>query len=307
MGGGSSSLGALSSAGPQVCSAAGRAATVPRVSTTQEVMVPLAGSSFPRSADELAAAVAAALAGVLALDGGRAPVTVAGGTYPAVATVSVNVDGAAVPAGSRPPDLSAVGPREPGVTVGRLDVSGRPLRYEQANLNLTVSGTGLTFDFGRDALGRPLLLLTDADHGTVEVAIGKADLRAVLLAAAAAGGKEQGVTIQDLQVDLSSDGPRSAAATVRVKAKKMMMSGTVTVTGRVDVDDDLNATVSNLACKGEGMVGSVAAGLIGKHVQPYDGMTVSLMATSLGDVKLRDLTITVGDAVRVTAAFGKGE
>ncbi len=267
-------------------------------------MFPLSGKSFPKSADELTSAIADALADVFTLADGQDVVTTAGGKFPAVKTVKVNLDGATVSATEPPPKPLAVGKREAGVTVEKLDVSAQPIRYENAQLNLKVSGNGLTFDFGRDEDKRPLLVLTDADRGKVEAKIDKADVQALLLAAATAGAKEQGVTIQDLRVDLESDGPRSVAAAVRIKAKKLMMSGTIHVTGRLDIDDDLNATLSNLTCKGEGMVGSVAAGMIGKHIQPYDGATVSLMAFSLGDVKLRDLKITVGEAVQVTAAFG---
>jgi hypothetical protein len=148
-------------------------------------------------------------------------------------------------------------------------------------------------------------VLSDAEDGKVEAKITKDDIQTLLLAAAGMAAKQQGITIQDLDLDLKSDGPRSVAADVRIKAKKMMMSGVINITGKLDVDDDLNATISNLNCNGEGMIGSVAAGIVQKKIAPYDGMEVPLMAFSLGDVALRDLKITVKDSVQVSAAFGK--
>lgn len=268
-------------------------------------MFPLAGKSFPTSTDELRAAIEAALAEVFSVPADKAVVSTTGGKFPALKTVKVNLDGASVSATEPPPKPLATGRRQPGITVEKLEVSARPVQYEKAKLNLKLSGTGLTFEFGRDEAKRPLLVLSDADHGKVEATISKADIQVLLLAAATLGAKEQGVKIQDLQIDLASDGPRSVAATVRIKAKKLMVSGTIVVTGRLDIDDDLNATVSKLACTGEGIVGSAAAGMIRKQIMPYDGTQVPLMAFSLGDVKLRDLQITVADDVEVTAAFGK--
>ncbi len=270
-------------------------------------MFPLSGKDFPTSTTELTVAIESALADVFTLPDGAEAVSATGGTFPALKSVKVNLDGASITATEPPPKPLATGKRRPGVTVEKLDVSAQPVQYQKAKLNLKVTGTGLTFEFGRDAEKRPVLVLTDAEVGKVEAKVGKDDVQALLLEAATIGAKEQGVKIQDLHVDLASDGPRSVAATVRIKAKKLMMSGTIVVTARLDVDDDLNATVSNLACTGEGIIGSAAAGMIQKQIKPYDGTVVPLMTFSLGDVKLRDLKIKVGDAIQVNAAFGNGK
>jgi hypothetical protein len=125
-------------------------------------------------------------------------------------------------------------------------------------------------------------------------------------AAATDAAASQGVKVQDLQVTLTGQGERSLAADVRVKAKKAILSGTVHLTGRVDIDDNLNATLSGLDCKGEGAIGKLAAGLVQGKLKEYEGRKVSLMAFSLGDVRLRDVKIdAAGNDLRVTAAFGK--
>jgi hypothetical protein len=40
------------------------------------------------------------------------------------------------------------------------------------------------------------------------------------------------------------------AADVRIKEKKMMVSGVIRVTAKLNVDDELNATISDLSCTG---------------------------------------------------------
>ncbi len=267
-------------------------------------MFPLAGKEFPTSSDELASSIEDALAEVFTLPK-KCGVTVDGAKFPALKTVKINLSGATVSATEPPPKPKPTGKREPGVRVEKLDITGHPIQYEQTKLNLKVTGSGLVFDFARDKKGKPLLVLAEAEDGKVEAKITKKDIETLLMEAAGVAAKQQGITIQGLDLNLKSDGPRSVAAVVRVKAKKMLMSGTIVITGKLDIDDDLNATVSDLNCTGEGMVGTLAAGVVKAKIERYDGTTIPLMAFSLGDVALRDLKIKVKDSVEVSAAFGK--
>jgi hypothetical protein len=266
---------------------------------------PLAGKEFPGSSEELAEAIEEALGEVFSVPAKKGGVSVSGGKFPELKTVKINLNDAAVSANEPPGKLKSVGKRSRGIRVEKLEVTGQPIHYENTKLNFKVAGSGLKFDFGRDRKGKPLLILTDAEEGRVEAKISTKDIEALLLAAASAAGKEQGIAIKELALDLEQEGPRSVAAEVRVKAKKMMMSGVIRITGKLDIDEELNATVSDLACTGEGIVGGAAAGIVQNKLRPYDGTTIPLMAFSLGDVALRDLKIAVKDSVQVSAEFGK--
>jgi hypothetical protein len=266
-------------------------------------MFPLAGKDFPASSDELATAIHDALTDVFTFPK-KSAVSVEGGKFPAIKTVSLDLDNAAVTVSKAPPKPVGVGKRKDGITVDKLEISGHPIRYQKAKLELGVTAKGLTFDFDRDKKNHPLLVLTDAKDGKVDARITKGDLQAVLLEAATLAAKEQGVTIQDLQINLQAKGARSVAVEAKVKAKKMLMSGVVNVSGKLDIDDELNATVSDLKCTGEGMIGSAAAGFLQPKIKQYDGTTIPLMTFSLGDVTLRDLKIKVDNSIHVTAAFG---
>jgi hypothetical protein len=125
-----------------------------------------------------------------------------------------------------------------------------------------------------------------------------------MLAVAGAAAREQGVTITDVEIRLASAGKRSVAADVRVNAKKAFVKGTVLLTGRADVDDDLNATLSDLSCTGDGMIGNLAAGFLKPHLAKYNGKQFPLMTFSLGDVTLRDLKVDTRSGLHVTARFG---
>src|SRR3954452_11604369 len=169
-------------------------------------MFPLAGKKYPTSSDELAASLNEAITDVFTLPNGQDSVTVAGGKFPSIKMVNIDLDGATVSAKKPPPKPIGTGKREPGPQVEKLEFSGRPIKYEKAKLELKLNANGLKFDFDRDKKGRPLLVLTDAKSGKVDAKISKQDLKTVLTEAATLAAKEQGVYVQDLDIDLKSAG-----------------------------------------------------------------------------------------------------
>jgi hypothetical protein len=268
-------------------------------------MFPLSGKKFPTSTEELDESLTAAFTSVFTVDGDEADiVNITGGKFPSLKTVKIDLDGATVSANKPPPKPIGTGKRQPGPKIDKFELSASPIEYEQAKLNLKLTATGLQFDFDRDKKGNPLLVLTDAKSGKVDARISKDDIEKLVTEAATMAAKQQGIKIEDLDLELKKAGPLAVAADVRVKAKKLLMTGTIHITGRLDIDDELNATVSDLDCQGEGMIGTAAAGIVRKKLTPYEGATVPLMAFSLGDVALRDLKIDLKKDLHVTAAFG---
>jgi hypothetical protein len=265
---------------------------------------PLAGKTFPDSGETLASAISGALAQVLTLPKKDSAVAVEGGRFPKVKKLLINLSGASVSAAEPPPKPKPTGKREPGIEVDQLEVVGQPIKYEQNQLDLSLSARGVRFDYGRDKKGQPLLVLADAKDGHVEANISKKDIEALARTAAELAAKQQGIKIEALELMLTSQGKRSLAADVRVKAKKLMVSGVLHVKGKVDVDDELNATVSELSATGEGMIGTMAAGIVQNKLKAYNGKVFPLMTFSLGDVALKDLKIDVKNNVKVSAEFG---
>ena len=266
-------------------------------------MFPLAGKNFPDSAEALAEAIAGALGQVLTLAAKGDAVTAEGGKFPSVKKLKINLSNAEVSANEPPPKPEATGKRQPGIEVDQLEVVGKPIKYEQNKLEMELKANGVKLDFGRDKKGQPLLVLADAKEGHVQARMSKADIESLARTAAEMAAGQQGIKIEGLDLKLTQEGKRSIAAEVRVKAKKLMVSGVIHLTGKLDIDDELNATVSGLECTGEGMIGTMAAGLVKSKLKPYDGAVFSLMTFSLGDVTLRDLKIDVKDSVQVTAEF----
>jgi hypothetical protein len=268
-------------------------------------MFPLTGKEFPSSSDELAASIRDALAGVLSLPKNSSTVKVEGGArFPSISKLKVDLDGASVTGNKPPPKPKPVGTRQPGIEVKDLEVVGRPIKYERSKLHFTIEAKDVSFDFARDENGNALLVLTDARQGHVTACIGKQDLQALLLAVAQEVGEQQKVKIQDLQLNLTQQGPRSLAADVKITGKKLMMTSTLHLKAEADIDDELNATLRNLQATGEGVVGTIVSKIIQSKLKPYEGQKFPLVAFSLGDITLRDLSISVNEDVQVSADFG---
>jgi hypothetical protein len=266
-------------------------------------MFPLAGTSFPKTAAELADAIRGALSDVF--DVADDAVTAAGTELARLKKLSIDLDGAEVVTDDPPPPPGKpAGKRHGRVRVERLEFSGKRLSYQDAKLDVAVDADDVALDFAKDKSGRPMLVLADAADGRADLRIAGKDLRALVFAVASAGAERQGVTIKDIDLRLTSRGKRSIELDARVEAKKSFVSGVVHVAGRADVDDELNATLSDLTCEGEGMIGKMAAAVLQSRLRELDGRRFPLMSFSLGDVKLRDLKVDAKHGLHVTAEFG---
>lgn len=267
-------------------------------------MLHLGGSDFPANSRQLHTALTEAFSSLLRMPAEKNFVVVEGGRYPAIERIRVDLNNAVLESGRKPPKPVGVGDREPGIRVECLQIGGQALRYQEATLSLNLTAREACFDFDRDTDNRPLLTLLEAQEGRVEAAIRKADIEALLLTGACAAAKSQGIAIEETQLTLTSQGTRSARVDLRVKARKGFFGAVIRIQGRLNIDDDLNAQVSGLTCEGEGMIGSMACGFILPHLQKFEGKQLPLMAFSLGDVRLRDLSFQVQDGLQVRAAFG---
>lgn len=158
-------------------------------------------------------------------------------------------------------------------------------------------------DVNKNASGQLAPSLASARNGLILLELTRSELEAMLLAFAQAGAAEQGVKVDSVELTLSAAGERTVQASVRVKAKKGFIPVTVTVNGRADVDERLNATVSGLTCQGEGMVGPMVAGMIGAKLAGYNGKAFPLAGDALRTVRLGGLKVEAGDPLRVSATF----
>lgn len=264
-------------------------------------MFPLYTETFPTSANELAALLNASIQRLFS--GVSAPVTVRAADYPNVAELRVVLDGAQLRA-NLPPAPRPIGTGAPALTAGELKITGSPLSLGPATADLDLHAHDVRLHQSVDLNGEIVLTIQSAADGEIAVSTNKAELERAIAAVAASAAGTHGVSIDQVQANVTSRGVRSVDAEVRLRARKLFFTTVIRIAAKLDLDEDLNARLSGLACHGEGAVGALACSVLAPHLQKLDGRTIALMALPLGEVRLRDVRLTVGERLTVNAAFG---
>lgn len=263
----------------------------------------LNATTLPATAEELAQAISESLRAVFGLT--RDPVEVRDLAYPHLAGIEISLDGAKLPA--QPPALPSLSTEpEPALTVGSFKAGGRGLSAGPAALDFALTATGVELHQAKDRGGQVVLLLHAAAQGGVEASVSTSDLEALIAEVARSKAEAHGVNVESVELSLRSQSPRSLAAEVRLRAKKLFMSASIRVTGQLDLDDALNARISGLDCAGEGAMGGVACGLLKPHLEKLEGRQLPLASLPLGQVRLREVRLAVDERLSVNAEFGAG-
>jgi hypothetical protein len=268
--------------------------------STFAAVFPLFSNKSPASADELRDQLNASLSRALML---RAPaVQIEAPDFPRIESLAISLDGAALQSNPPQPNLTA---RERGreIAVGRLSISGRSVEIQGATADLNLNATAVRLVEATNSDGEIVLLFDGAKSGRIEASAAKSAIEALIETLAKQQAGAHGVTIERVTLDLQQRGERSIAAEVGLRAKKLFVGASIRITAQLDLDDALNARLSNLKCHGEGAFGSVACGMLSPHLDRANGMVFPLSALPFGELQVRDVQIAVGDRVTVTAEF----
>jgi hypothetical protein len=224
--------------------------------------------------------------------------------YPELAALRVSLDEARVEGEIKPPPLVR-GKVEAALQIEQLEISGRPFFVQRAAINLHAQARDVRVGQARDENQNVVLVFQDAAEGSVEVALTIRDLEAVILAVAKTEAARHGVSIEKVELELHARTERSLDLVAQVRAKKLFLTAAVKIAGSVEIDDAMNAHIAKLNCDGEGNLGTLACGFLTPHLRRFEKRTFPLAAHSLGEIKLRDVRVTAGQELRVTARFGR--
>lgn len=265
-------------------------------------MFPLKTATLPSTADALERLLNESLRDLFVVESD--PVSIRAASYPQLEELNVSLDGARL-RDQQPPAIPSLSSKPtPALTADSLKVSGSSLAVGPATIDLFLSATAVSLHQANDSKGNLLLLLHQAANGHIEISASPSDLEALIAEVVKTEAGKHGVTIDSVQLILRSKSSRSLAAEVRLRAKKLFLSASIRITGQLDLDEELNAKVSGLDCTGDGAIASVACGVLKPHLQKIDGREFPLMSLPLGEIRLRDVQLAVGDKLSVTADFG---
>ena len=262
-------------------------------------MLPLAAEKFPAMPDEL---IAALTGGFAARGAAVQNVRADGAALAALETLRIDLTGARFTRGFR---LDATRTKSTAAVVAeRFEIVGAPLEFEGMPMQLRVEAERAEFRFaGESADGA--LVLANAAGGSIALAVAREALEALLHKLAKDAAEKQGVEIKKTKLELTARGPRALSFRCEVTAKMFVMSADLSLSGNLDVDEQLNARLSGLALGGDAMITKLAGSFIRPHLDKLEGRVLPLLALSLGELKLRDVEIATRDGLEVRAKFGR--
>lgn len=230
-------------------------------------------------------------------------VTVSSRVFPYFDDISINLDGAHFDSRIPRPSPTA-GETKHACEAAIVTLSARNVPVQGAPINLRMEVRDVVFHKGQDENGDALLIVQRARDGHIVISAAQLDIENAIAETVRVEAAKNGVSIENVRLALRARGARSVAANVQLQARKFLFRTNVDISGQLDISDDFVAKVSQLKCRGDGAIGSLACGLLEPHLKRLDGHTFPLMSLSLGEVQLRDVRITVADTVEITADFG---
>jgi hypothetical protein len=264
-------------------------------------MFPLYTATFPSSASDLERLLNHSLQRIFSVE--AEPVSIRDASYPHLEEIRVSLDGARLR--SNPPRTPSVSDKiSTALQVDRLSLSALALSVGPATIDLSLTARTVNFAEGRDSDEQVVLSLENAADGKMELSIAQTDLEALIAKLAQNQASKQGITIDGVQLKLRQESAHSLAAEVHLRARKLFLSASIRVTGQLDLDDQLNLRISDLNCTGDGGTATLACGILKPYFQKIDGREFPLMSLPLGEIRLRDVRLTVGGKLFVTAEFG---
>ena len=266
---------------------------------TLGAMLPFDGAALPDSPAALADAI---VRGLERYRISAREVRAEGGVWPSLDELVVDLTGARISQEFRFPSVRSFGTEQ--IPIAHVEVRGTPIYFETAPLQLGLSATDAALALSAADGAGSLLTLARVADGQINIEAQHHDLEALAHQIIAPLAAQQGVEIQSTQVALTSDTPRSLDFRVEISAKMFVMTARATVTGHVEVDDQFNAHLSRLACKGHGLVAGAATAFLRPHFARLEQQPISLLALPIGEIKLRDVSVAVAGAVRLHARFG---
>lgn len=190
-------------------------------------------------------------------------------------------------------------------SVASLQVTGRPFGAGVREATIEASASRCKGQFIKTADNQVALRLAGAESGQLKISFTRANVEAAALAQATQTARAQGVEIKSVNLTWQTQGDKTLMAQILVNAKKgFLPAANLKVKGQLQIDDSLTATISNLSVDGEGMVGSIGAGLIRPKLMQAEGMKKSLLSLPLDAIKITSVKLTATpDQLTVDATF----
>jgi len=264
-------------------------------------MLSLHRTQFPSSKDELAQAIDEALRRFVRKAGPI--VTAQSRVFPYFDEIAINVDGAQFD--SLPPGPAAVaGETRLAFEAAIVTLNARHISVQGAPLDLRMEAHDVVFHKGQDENGEAVLRVHKVRNGQVVISASQLDLENALAQIGGREARRHGIVIEQVRLAMRARGARSIAADIWLQARKFLLRANIDIYGQLDIDENFMAKISQLKCKSDGAIGSLACSALDPHLRQLEGKTFSPMSLRFMEIQVRDVRVAVTDTIEITADFG---
>jgi hypothetical protein len=266
--------------------------------------LPLAEQHVPATAGQLSESLLSAWKLGMAIKNPAQAVTILGGRYPAVDTLRVDLSEAVIkPGGSRVTLKDATGGTR-SLAVGTFAFVAEPMVAHKAPLNVLVTGDDVCFSLRTEKSGKSFLVLTDARSATLHFDAAVADLERLMLAMAREQAAKRGLVVRKVELNLRTRSPKSIDVELYCHTFVGLLPAGLKFTAHVDVDDQMNARLSNLTVDGDDLLGPLVTHFLRPAMKKHEGKTKPLVSFP-GGMTLKDVQIRGGQRITLDAVFSK--
>jgi hypothetical protein len=261
-------------------------------------MLPLASDHVPSSAAEL---IDALRRGAQALGLTPRDIQAEAATWPRLERLSIDLTGSKLHR-----ELWKSSPAEGDTTpleIADFSLVGEPVFWDDAPVTVRLAAQEVRAHAAGPSTAAQLKL-DSAKSGTVLVQAALADLERVVHQLAVQAAQKQGFEVRKTTLAFTQDGPRAVTFRGEVTAKVFVMSATLALTGRLSIDDQMNARLTDLALDGDAIITKLAGGFIRPHLDRLQGKTFPLLAYTAGGLQLRDIELRAGPTLEIHAKLG---
>ena len=257
----------------------------------------LGGSDFPNDN----ATLREALAGSLLPLGIKAPALFLDGDFPSFSGIRIDLSGAYFQRGYRIPSASSE--VKESFFARYLEIKAAPAKFESLPFRVLLQADDCVFAVGTTEKNERVGTLRKCSGGTLEIAASIADIEATLLALAAEAASGFGASVDSIRIVAEAATPRSVAITATAVAKAFMTKATLTLRGRLEVDEHHCARLSEITCTGDGMIANLAAGQLRPRFAEWERLSFPLANVLPEGLAISDLALTAGSELKVRAAI----
>lgn len=270
-------------------------------------MLLLRGTGPLETAADIQSALHSGIRSLLTLSSEPAQVEV-NGELPRLNWIRLDLTGTSIEASNLSQGTGRKASQDGSMAASRLTVLARRLQVGGvtiAEVALDARDAGL--DLITDTAGNRWLRLMDAAEGEFSLDLGAGEPDRLLREALSVAAAKYGAELKEGQLRLAQAGVTSVSFQMEATGRKAFVRGTVQVDGRLELDEELHARLSDVRCSGRGILGIALAAWLQSSAKKWEGERIPLLGHSFGVVKCHHLRLNVGegDALRVVGAFGR--